>query len=74
VRIVTERFENISPEHVKTLNPSHIFLSGQSHPWDRYSREDLAGVFMSFITRRSRYSECAVDNSKLPWRMERPSI
>ena len=45
VRIVTERFENISPEHVKTLNPSHIFLSGQSHPWDRYLREDLAGVF-----------------------------
>ncbi|HEY8203481.1 MAG TPA: gamma-glutamyl-gamma-aminobutyrate hydrolase family protein [Pyrinomonadaceae bacterium] len=44
-RIVTERFENISPEHVKTLNPSHIFLSGQSHPWDRYRREDLAGVF-----------------------------
>ena len=45
VRIVTERFENISPEHVKTLNPSHIFLSGQSHPWDRYQRESLAGVF-----------------------------
>jgi len=45
VRIVTERFEKISPEHVKTLNPSHIFLSGQSHPWDRYPREDLAGVF-----------------------------
>ena len=45
VRIVTERFENISPEHVKILTPSHIFLSGQSHPWDRYTREDLAGVF-----------------------------
>ena len=45
VRIVTESFEKISPEHVKTLNPSHIFLSGQSHPWDRYTREDLAGVF-----------------------------
>src|ERR1041384_4644220 len=45
VRIVTERFENISPEHAKTLSPSHILLSGQSHPWDRYSREDLAGVF-----------------------------
>src|SRR5919206_3621441 len=45
VRIVTERFENISPEHVNTLSPSHIFLSGQSHPWDRYSREDLGGVF-----------------------------
>ena len=44
-RIVTERFENISPELVKNLSPSHIFLSGQSHPWDRYARESLAGVF-----------------------------
>ena len=44
-RIVTERFENISLELVKNLNPSHIFLSGQSHPWDRYARESLAGVF-----------------------------
>src|SRR5256885_15630933 len=45
MRIVTERFENISPELVKNLSPSHIFLSGQSHPWDRYPRESLAGVF-----------------------------
>jgi len=30
---------------VKTLSPSHIILSGQSHPWDRYSPESLAGVF-----------------------------
>ena len=44
-RIVTERFEDISPELVKNLSPSHIFLSGQSHPWDRYARESLAGVF-----------------------------
>lgn len=45
VRIVTEPFHNISPEHVKVLSPSHIILSGQSHPWDRYSAESLAGVF-----------------------------
>ena len=44
-RILTERFENISAEHVRTLNPSHIFLSGQSHPWDRYAPDSLAGVF-----------------------------
>ncbi len=44
-RIMTERFEQISPELVKNLNPSHIFLSGQSHPWNRYQRESLAGVF-----------------------------
>jgi GMP synthase (glutamine-hydrolysing) len=45
LRVVTEPFKNISPEHVKTLSPSHIILSGQSHPWDKYSRDDLAGVF-----------------------------
>ena len=45
LRVVTEPFENITPEFVKTLSPSHIILSGQSHPWDRYSAESLAGVF-----------------------------
>src|SRR6266851_7956596 len=45
LRVVTEPFLNITPEFVKTLSPSHIILSGQSHPWDRYSAESLAGVF-----------------------------
>lgn len=45
LRVVTEPFQNITPEFVKTLAPSHIILSGQSHPWDRYSRESLAGIF-----------------------------
>src|ERR1700738_877512 len=45
LRIVSEPFQNISLEFVKTLNPSHIILSGQSHPWDRYSTKSLAGVF-----------------------------
>src|SRR5215471_8327727 len=45
LRVVTEPFKNISPEHVRTLSPSHVILSGQSHPWDKYSRHDLAGVF-----------------------------
>jgi len=45
LRMVTEPFRNITPELVKTLSPSHIILSGQSHPWDRYSAESLAGVF-----------------------------
>lgn len=45
LRIVTEPFRNISPEHVKTLSPTHIILSGQSHPWDRYSADSVAGVF-----------------------------
>jgi GMP synthase (glutamine-hydrolysing) len=45
LRVVTESFKNISPEFVKTLAPSHIILSGQSHPWERYSSESLAGAF-----------------------------
>ena len=45
LRVVTEPFHNISPEFVKTLSPSHIILSGQSHPWDKYSFESLAGIF-----------------------------
>jgi GMP synthase (glutamine-hydrolysing) len=43
--IVTEPFRDITPEFVKTLSPSHVVLSGQSHPWDRYSSQSLAGVF-----------------------------
>jgi GMP synthase (glutamine-hydrolysing) len=45
LRVVTEPFDKITPEFVKTLSPSHIILSGQSHPWDRYSPESLAGIF-----------------------------
>src|SRR5205823_11723980 len=45
LRVVTESFHNITPEFVKMLAPSHIILSGQSQPWDRYSHEELAGVF-----------------------------
>jgi len=45
MRVVVEPFRNISPELVKTLTPSHIILSGQSHPWNDYSGESLAGIF-----------------------------
>src|ERR1043165_8108080 len=45
MRVVTEPFHDITPEFVKTLSPSHIILSGQSHPWTRYSGEMLAGAF-----------------------------
>ena len=45
LRVVTESFKNITPEFVKTLAPSHIILSGQSHPWHKYERESLAGIF-----------------------------
>ena len=45
LEILTEPFHSVSLERVRSLRPSHIILSGQSHPWDKYSRESLAGVF-----------------------------
>lgn len=45
LEILTEPFHAVSLKRVESLRPSHIILSGQSHPWDRYSSESLAGVF-----------------------------
>jgi GMP synthase (glutamine-hydrolysing) len=45
VPIHTEGFKDVTLERVKELSPTHIILSGQSHPWDNYSAESLAGVF-----------------------------
>ncbi|MGI8919402.1 MAG: glutamine amidotransferase-related protein [Pyrinomonadaceae bacterium] len=45
LELLTERFTEVSLQRVQALNPSHIILSGQSHPWERYSPESLAGVF-----------------------------
>jgi GMP synthase (glutamine-hydrolysing) len=44
MRVVVEGFKSVYPELVQTLKPSHIILSGQSHPWDDYSPESLAGI------------------------------
>ena len=44
LEILTEPFHNVSLERVRSLRPSHIILSGQSHPWDQYSPESVAGV------------------------------
>ena len=43
--VVVERFGDVSLGRVRELKPSHIILSGQSHPWTLYSRQSLAGVF-----------------------------
>ena len=43
--VLTERFPEVSLDRVATLNPSHIILSGQSHPWELYEPESLKGVF-----------------------------
>lgn len=43
--VVSERYEYVSLKRVEELSPTHIILSGQSHPWDNYTPESLAGVF-----------------------------
>ena len=45
VEILTEPFGAVSLDRVRDVSPSHIVLSGQSHPWDDYSAESLRGVF-----------------------------
>lgn len=45
VEVLTEPFHQVSLSRVQSLNPSHVILSGQSHPWERYTPESLAGVF-----------------------------
>jgi GMP synthase-like glutamine amidotransferase len=46
LEIVVEPFRDVSLARVSKLAPSHIILSGQSHPWDLYyTPESLAGVF-----------------------------
>jgi len=45
LEILTEPFHAVSLKRVKSLRPSHIILSGQSHPWEDYSPKSLAGVF-----------------------------
>jgi GMP synthase (glutamine-hydrolysing) len=45
LEILTEPFHTVSLQRLKSLRPSHIILSGQSDPWNRYSPESLAGVF-----------------------------
>ena len=45
VEILIEPYTEVSLDRVRELAPSHIVLSGQSHPWDLYSTESLAGIF-----------------------------
>jgi GMP synthase (glutamine-hydrolysing) len=45
LEILTEPFHHVTLDRVRSLKPSHIILSGQSHPWDEYTPESLAGVF-----------------------------
>jgi GMP synthase (glutamine-hydrolysing) len=45
VEILTERFQKVSPRRLADLKPTHIILSGQSHPWSYYTDAALSGVF-----------------------------
>ncbi len=45
LQIVIERYQDVSLRRVDELKPSHIILSGQSHPWSYYTSESQAGVF-----------------------------
>jgi len=44
LEILIEPYHAVSLARVDELRPSHIILSGQSHPWNRYPTESLAGV------------------------------
>jgi len=45
LEIIVEPFRHVSLKRVQEVSPSHIILSGQSHPWDLYTSGSLAGVF-----------------------------
>ncbi len=45
VPLVVEHHSRVTRARVDELGPSHIILSGQSHPWTMYSPDSLAGVF-----------------------------
>ena len=45
LEILTEPYHSVSLERVRSLRPSHIILSGQSDPWERYTPGSLRGVF-----------------------------
>lgn len=44
LEILTEPYHAVSLERLQEVGPSHIVLSGQSHPWDNYDPEALAGI------------------------------
>ena len=45
VPVVVEHHARVTRARVDQLGPSHIILSGQSHPWTMYSPDSLAGVY-----------------------------
>ncbi|HEY6121490.1 MAG TPA: gamma-glutamyl-gamma-aminobutyrate hydrolase family protein [Pyrinomonadaceae bacterium] len=44
LEVLIEPYHVASLDRLESVKPSHIILSGQSHPWDNYSPESLKGV------------------------------
>ena len=44
LEILTEPYHAVSLKRLEAVRPSHVVLSGQSHPWDQYAPNSLAGV------------------------------
>jgi GMP synthase (glutamine-hydrolysing) len=45
VPVLVEQFKDVSLQRIAEVAPSHIILSGQSHPWTEYTPLSLAGVY-----------------------------
>ncbi len=43
--VQVDLYKDVSLSRVNDLLPTHIILSGQSHPWDQYPAGSLEGVF-----------------------------
>jgi GMP synthase (glutamine-hydrolysing) len=43
--VMVEHFKDVSLRRLREVSPTHIILSGQSHPWTEYNAESLSGVF-----------------------------
>jgi GMP synthase (glutamine-hydrolysing) len=43
--VLVEHYKKVSLRRVEELKPTHIVLSGQSHPWEDYTADSVAGVF-----------------------------
>jgi GMP synthase (glutamine-hydrolysing) len=43
--VQVDLYKDVSLDRVNKLSPTHIILSGQSHPWDQYPAGSLDGVY-----------------------------
>jgi hypothetical protein len=65
LEIVIEPYQEVSLERIRDLSPSHIVLSGQSHPWDLYSPDALSGLLEVIREHLGQFSASAADTKWL---------